>query len=140
MKAKRGRPVVAAQTLDEALRRAFAWHPPLRWTRPRNSLEQQAQAQRRGPKPKPSSRTQQAAQLAAYIVQSEGVALAVAARRAADGWTVNADTVRKAARKLMAGASVELRYGGPAWIPSPPIRAPLLAETRDADRADFLPK
>ena len=138
--ARRGRPVIAAQTLDEAVARVFAWHPPLRWTRPRNSLERQAQAQRRGPKPKPSARTGQAAQLAAYLVKTEGKELAAAARQAAKAWDVNADNVRKAARRLIVGASVDLPFKGPAWMPIPPIRALVLAEVRDACPEDCPPK
>lgn len=137
--AKRGRPTVAAQSVDEAIHRVLSWHPPLRWTRPRNEFERQAQARTGGRKVNPQSKTGQAARLAVYLVNTEGIDLSQAARRAAKAWPVNADNVRKYARKLIAGPTVVVQFNGAAWMPHAPKRVALLAESREATAADFQP-
>lgn len=94
-----GRPVEASKTLDEALARYYAGELP---KRPRNAIEREVMRQQRGRKTSPSSPTQIAAEYACYLAR-DGVSLREAARIAAEAYKVKPDSVRKPARKMLAG-------------------------------------
>lgn len=107
----RGRPPKAAQSLDEALRRHYAGESP---ARARNDIERQVMGKGRNGKrgggrhADPMSPTQTAAQLAAYLVASDGVSLRTAATRAAALYKVNADNVRKYAARVRRGPTIDM--------------------------------
>jgi hypothetical protein len=100
MTTKRGRPTLAAKSLDDALTAHYGGKSPLR---PRNTFEQQVMRQVKGRKQNPLSPTRQAAQYTAYLIQSELLPLAEASRRASSIYHVNPDNVRKYARALING-------------------------------------
>lgn len=133
-KKPRGRPVQAAQSLDEALARHYAGLSP---QRPRNEFEREAMCGRPGRKKDPASPTQVAAELATYLVQANGGPLAEAARMAADVYKVNADNVRKYARKIINGpqVTVQNRGGGMFAQLVPPRVLPLVADADEVDEA-----
>lgn len=129
MKAKRGRPALGARSLDAALDAAEKGQSP---TRPRNEFERQAMRKTKGRKPNPISRTRQAAQCAAYLIQAESISLAEAARQAGQAFQVHADNVRKYARAIVKGPQVTLRQRHAAWFGQlPPRVRPLLQSVTD---------
>ena len=101
----RGRPLKAAQTLDEAVQAVYAGTAP---ARPRNMHERWAGEKTRGRKPNSFSPTRIAAEWAEYLVNSDGMPLAQAARMAASAYGINADNVRKYARRLLVGPQVTI--------------------------------
>lgn len=118
-KRKVGRPTKAAQSLDEALRMVYTGQAPKRG---RNALERGVMSTGRngkrggGRQVNPQSKTQQAADLAAYLMKTDGVSFAEATRRAAETYSVNRDNVRKYTRRTLQGpvvpisATVNARY------------------------------
>lgn len=133
-KKPRGRPAQAAQSLDEALARHYAGLSP---KRPRNEFEGEAMRGRPGRKKDPASPTQVAAELAAHRVRANGVPLAQAARMAAEVYGVNADNVRKYARKIINGpqVTVQNRGGGMYAQLVPPRVLPLVADADEVNEA-----
>ncbi len=111
----RGRPPKAAQSLEEAWDRACKGDVP---PRPRNEFERAAFGKRPGRKPAPQSPTQQAVQLAVYLVRAYGVSIRSAAAHAAAEFLVNERNVRTR-------ASAALR--GPVSVISVPV-APMLGQ------------
>ena len=116
---KRGRPLIAAQSLDEALANVYNGKAP---KRARNAYEQQAQSKGRngkrggGRRPDPSARTNEAAQLAVYLKSYEQISLTAAARKAAQQWGANPDNVRKRAAEIYRGPQVRIRAEVPTWV------------------------
>lgn len=109
---KRGRPPAAAQSLDEALSRHFAGESP---KRPRNDFERQVMSKGRDGKrgggrlADPASPTRLAAELAAYIVSTEGIPIREATRRAAVPYGVKAESFRRLAAHLLKGPQSTVR-------------------------------
>lgn len=93
-----GRPLQAAQTLDEALLKAYAGTLP---KRPRNNIEREVMRKTRGRKKDPLSQTKAAVDYAIQMI-SDGVAVPEAYRKAAEDFGLKQDTVRKALRKALA--------------------------------------
>ena len=132
-----GRPTIAAQSPEEALQMQRCGTLP---KRPRSESERLVMARKRGAPTQPNSRTQQAALLAAYAVKEDGIALAAAARNAAEIYGIKAaDNVRKYARKILNGpqVTVKSRISGPFSQLAQARTAPLLSEVLDAN-ADSL--
>lgn len=100
MSTKRGRPTLAAQSLDAALVAQYDGKSP---SRPRNKFERQAMQQRKGRKQNLLSPTRQAAQFATYLIKSEALSFAEACRHASEVYHVNTDNVRRYARALIKG-------------------------------------
>lgn len=100
MSTKRGRPTLAAQSLDAAIVAHYDGKSP---SRPRNAFERQAMRQPKGRKQNPLSPTRQAAQFAIYLIKSELLTIAEASRRASEMHHVNTDNVRRYARALIKG-------------------------------------
>ncbi len=109
---KRGRPPRAAQSLDEALQRHYAGKSP---ARARNDFERAVMGLGRNGKRgggralNPNSPTRLAAQLAAYLVQSEGITVREATRRAATAYGVHPDSFRRMAADMLKGPQVQVR-------------------------------
>ena len=109
---KRGRPPLAAQSLDEALSRHYAGESP---NRPRNDFERQAMGRGRegkrggGRSADPSSFTRLAAELAVYLVSTEGIPMREAARRAAVPYGLKAESFRRLATHLLKGPQSTVR-------------------------------
>lgn len=143
-KKKRGRPTLAAQSLDEAVARHLAGLSP---KRPRNEFEREVMRGQPGRKKNLASPTQVAAELAAYFVQTNDLSLSQAARQAADVYGVNADNVRGYARDIIKGPQVTLHcrggLGGSAATPwvgmiaqlVPPQTVALVADADEVDEA-----
>jgi hypothetical protein len=110
---RRGRPQKAAQSRDEALDAVYAGTAP---NRPRNGHEREAQRRRPGRRPQPNCATRAAAALAAYNVKVHGQTLTRAARTAAADWKVNADNVRRYARRLLSGPTVTIKSKRPSSV------------------------
>jgi hypothetical protein len=100
MSTRRGRPTLAAKSLDDALLAHYDGKSP---SRPRNDFERQAMRKTKGRKQNPLSPTRQAAQYAAYLNKSDFLSLAEASRRASEIYNVNTDNVRRYARILING-------------------------------------
>ncbi len=139
MTGKRGRPTKAAQTIADAMRMLSEGNRP---DRPRNDIERMVFGQRRGRKPDPRSRTQQAAQFAVQLVRQDGVTQAEAARQAAHVYGVNAANVRKYAARNLNDPSVlvwDRAVAAVAWFgqrpPRPPRRIKLVQEIVDVEPA-----
>lgn len=130
----RGRPRLAAQSLDEAVARHLAGQSP---KRPRNEFEREVMRGQPGRKKNLASPTQVAAELAAYLVQTNDLSMSQAARQAADVYGVNADNVRKYVSKLIKGAQVTVRYRGKGMFAqlAPPQTVPLVADVDEVDDA-----
>jgi hypothetical protein len=124
MMAKRGRPTLAAQSLDEALKRHYRGDSP---KRPRNKFERQAMLQRRGRQPEPQSMTRQAAEYAAYLVKSETTTIAAASKRASLAYKVDAANIRRYAQAILEGPQVTLSQRKAQWYGYlPPRKVPIL--------------
>jgi len=141
--AKRGRPPLAAKSLDEALRAVKDNTAP---KRPRNDVERIAAGRRRGRPPSAGSSTHMAAQLASYHMQQEGLPQAEAVRRACAASTPAADpsNVRKYLKRMH--PTVLCRHNGGGLFPGFPSpqqeRRLLLASVEDvfaSDRAERRP-
>lgn len=108
----RGRPSIAAQSLDEALQRHYAGESP---PRPRNAFEREVKSKGKngkrggGREVNPLSPTQQAATLAAYLVRTEDIPLREAARRAAEAHSLKPDSFRKQIKRLLDGPRSTIR-------------------------------
>ena len=89
----------------------------------------------KGRKAEPHSRTQQAAQLAAYLVTSDSLSQREAARHGAHAFGVNADSVRKYLARLLKGPTVVLRPR-PMWFGQRPPRIAPLGEVSDVRFGD----
>lgn len=123
MTVKRGRPTLAAQTLDAALAAEYNGTSPVR---PRNEFERQAMRKTKGRKVDLMSPTQQAAQLAIHLIKTEGLLKQTAAQQAGATYGVNAANVRGYVRAILNGPQVELVDRKPAWFGSlPRITKPL---------------
>ena len=139
--AKRGRPTLAAQTQDEALHAVYTGTAP---KRPRNDHERAAGAKRRGRPPSPVSRTGIAAQLAEYLMVTEGLSEGAALERACHdsqppgAKPLDRSNVRKYLRRRMS-PTVLSRHSGRGLFPGfpkpEPHALPLLhsVETVSAD-------
>jgi hypothetical protein len=82
--------------------------------RPRNEIEQEVLRKPNGRKPQPNSKTQQAAQTALWLVNTEGKNATQASLQAALAFKVNPDNVRRYLRKLLKGPTVEIELKVPA--------------------------
>lgn len=125
-----GRPKKAAQSLDEALARYYAGQSP---KRPRNQYERDVMRRSRGRTTNPQSPTQIAAQYAAYLVASGGMTQREAARRAAEAYSLKADSIRKPARKLLEGPKVTIKGTVRTWAGQTltEVKLPLLVSIDD---------
>ena len=153
MRARRGRPPRAAQSLDEALAQHYAGKSP---ARARNDHEREAMSKGRngkrggGRRPDLQSPTRIAAELAVYLCASEGISMRAAASRAAAIYGVNADNVRRYAARVARGPVTDLcvhvdphlsqLVGGS----SVPVTRPLLLSVQDVSantyHAKFVPQ
>ena len=123
MTVKRGRPTLAAQSLDAALDAYLAGKSP---KRPRNDFERQVMLKKKGRKANMASPTQQAAQLAVYLIKSDGISRQAAAEQAGAAFGVHPATVRRYARATLAGPQVLLTQRKTAWWGRvPPSTQPL---------------
>jgi hypothetical protein len=142
-KRKRGRPTLAAQSLDAALAAVYEGTAP---RRPRNQFERDAALKRRpGRPPNPNAGTRVAAEAVRYRVE-QGEPLSAALRSQclellrARG-DINEDEV---ARKLvgtmanvrrylkkLAPKTVACPYRGAGWIAVPPAELPLVHSVED---------
>lgn len=100
-----GRPTIAAQTMDEALRMAYAGELP---KRPRNSVERKVMRKKQGRSPTPGAKTHAAVQLAKYLIDSDEKGEREACREAAGVYKLHPDTVRKALRKVIRPKTVDV--------------------------------
>jgi hypothetical protein len=133
MTAKRGRPVLAAQSLDDALEAHFNGKSP---KRPRNEFERQVMRKAKGRKADATSPTQQAAQLAVYLIQTEGVSKQAAAKQAGAIFGVHAATVRRYVRASLNGPQVLLTQKKTTWWgQAAPIIHPLVVPISLAQEA-----
>ena len=129
MTAKRGRPTLSTQSLDSALEAHYSGLSPVR---PRNKFEQTVMRKTPGRKQDPLSPTQQAAQLAVYLFNTEALSISKAAKHAAEQFKVNSDNVRRYAAKVLKGPQVRLAQKKSAWFGTlPPEVAPLLVSVKD---------
>jgi hypothetical protein len=129
MMAKRGRPTLAAQSLEEALERYYRGDSP---KRPRNLFERQAMLQSRGRKPEPQSMTRQAANYAAYLVKNETITITAASKRASLAYKVDAANIRRYAKAILEGPQVILSQRKAQWYGyAPPRKMPLLVSVRN---------
>lgn len=126
-----GRPTKASQSIDEALKRAYAGELP---RRPRNAIEREVMRKRPGRKKDPLSRTQAAVDYAKYMI-TEGMTVPDSYRKAADAFGLSPDTVRKALRKAQAGPLVELkpRTEGPFSQLLKPRIVPMVVDPSELD-------
>lgn len=108
-KKPRGRPTLAAQSLDEAIARHLAGQSP---KRPRNEFEREVMRRSGGRPANPAALTHVAAECAAYLVQALGLSPTRAAERASSMHGVDAANVRRYARKIIKGPQVVVRYRG----------------------------
>lgn len=142
-KKPRGRPTLAAQSLDEAVARHLAGLSP---KRPRNEFEREVMRGQPGRKKNLAAPTRVAAELAVNLVQTNDLSLSQAARQAADVYGVNPDNVRKYAREIIKGPQVTLHCrrgsGGTAapWVGMvaqlvPPQTVSLVADADEVDEA-----
>jgi len=135
MMAKRGRPTLAATSLDAAIRAVYIGTAP---KRPRNDLERQARGGAKlGRKPDPQALTRQAAEAARYMVQWEGISMRKAAARAAEALGVNAENVRQYARtKVGVMPMVVVPYVGESpWLRGTKAVVPILGDVIDESSA-----
>ena len=124
MTAKRGRPKLAAQSLDAALEAHYNGRSP---KRPRNEFERQVMEKTKGRKVDMSSPTQQAAQLAVYLINTDGLTRQAAAEKAGDAFGVHPATVRRYVRASLKGPQVQLTQKKAAWFGRlPPRTEPLM--------------
>jgi DNA invertase Pin-like site-specific DNA recombinase len=121
-----GRPLQAAQTIKEALDKAYAGTLP---KRPRNDIERKVMRKQRGRKKNPLSSTQAAVDYAVQMI-TDGVAVPEAYRQAALMFKLSPDTVRKALRKAQAGPQVVIkpRTTGPFSQLLKPEKLPLAVD------------
>jgi hypothetical protein len=124
MTVKRGRPSLAAQSLDAALEAHYNGKSP---KRPRNEFERQAMRKTKGRKVDMTSSTQKAALLAVYLINCEGLSKQKAAQQAGAEYGVHAANVRSYARKILEGPKVLLKQRKLTWLGIlPPVTTPLL--------------
>lgn len=129
MMAKRGRPTLAAQSLEEALERHHRGDSP---KRPRNLFERQAMLQSRGRKPEPQSITRQAAEYAAYLVKSETATITAASKCASLAYKVDATNIRRYAQAILEGPQVTLSQKKAEWYGYvAPRKVPLLFSVKN---------
>ena len=136
--AKRGRPTLAVQTLEEALRAVAAGTAP---KRPRNEYERLAGAKTRGRPRNSNSTTRQAAELAAWYMQREGLTRAEAVKLARTATGANAANIRKYLRQQNM-PMVQVAFKGRAWFGAAmaPVAVPMLVGVEDLElRAEFVP-
>lgn len=141
-----GRPRKAAQTEAEAIHMVLTGNAPRRG---RNEVERAAMSKGRngkrgGGRPiNPQSKTQQAAQLAVYLIEADGLPFAEASLRAAELHGVNHDNVRKYARKAITGptATIKAEVTGPfaQLVPGGVVaeKRPILAEVLTLELGDL---
>jgi hypothetical protein len=133
----RGRPPLAAQNLDEALDAVYNGRAP---ERPRNEFERVAGAKRRGRKPNGHTKTQAAAELAAYRVQNDGLTICEAVKQAAKTYGADPSNVRRYTKRRLTGPMVEVkaRVKGAAWAPLVIVNlVPVLAFMEEATDGNF---
>jgi hypothetical protein len=124
MTAKRGRPTLAAKDLDAAIYAHLTGKSP---KRPRNEFERQVMEKTKGRKVDMTSPTQQAAQLAVYLINTDGLTRQAAAEKAGDAFGVHPATVRRYVRASLKGPQVQLTQKKAAWFGRlPPITVPLV--------------
>ena len=124
MTAKRGRPTLAAKDLDAAIYAHLTGKSP---KRPRNEFERQVMEKTKGRKVDMSSPTQQAAQLAVYLINTDGLTRQAAAEKAGDAFSVHPATVRRYVRASLKGPQVQLTQKKAAWFGRlPPRTEPLM--------------
>lgn len=130
--AKVGRPRKAATSVAEALQMKQRGETP---ARPRSDAERVVFGKRRGRRPDPNSKTQQAALLASHF-HKDGLSLQDAVKQAAQMWGgVDLANVRRYAKKLISGPQVELPHHG-GWYGQLPARTvPLVVFVKDDDDA-----
>ena len=110
--ATRGRPKLAAQTLDEALAREYSGQSP---KRARNAFERQAMAKRRGRKVNPNSPSRVAAQYAAYLVGNKALSQRAACKLAAKEYGLSFESIRSLVRELVSGKTVRITRTRRTW-------------------------
>ena len=130
---KRGRPVLAAKSIDEALRAVELGTAP---KRARNEFERVAGGKTRGRRPAANSKTRIAAELAAYFVKAYGLPQADAIRQARNTMTPapDASNVRRYLKRM--NPTVESAYKGqfPGFAGlMPSQQVPLLYSVSDAE-------
>ncbi len=124
MTAKRGRPTLAAKDLDAAIYAHLTGKSP---KRPRNEFERQVMEKTKGRKVDMTSPTQQAAQLAVYLINTDGLTRQAAAEKAGAAFGVHPATVRRYVRASQKGPQVQLTQKKAAWFGRlPPITGPLV--------------
>ena len=109
-KRKPGRPALAAQTVEEALRAVATGTAP---TRPRNEIERLVSGKARGRKEDRRAPVWQAAALARYLIDNDSKTVAEAVRVAASAYEADRSNVRRYLKKL-GPLTVKVEYTGPA--------------------------
>ena len=131
MMAKRGRPTLAAQSVEEAVERHYRGDSPKRG---RNKFERQAMLQNKGRKPEPQSMTRQAAEYAAYLMKSETTTITAASNRASLGYKVDAANIRRYAQAILEGPQVTFYQKKATWYGYvAPWKEPLLYSVENGD-------
>ena len=130
MTAKRGRPILAAQSLDAALEAEYSGTSPLR---SRNEFERAAMRKTKGRKINLASPTQQAAGFAVHLINRDGLTKQAAAQQAADKFHVHSANVRNYVRAILKGPQVRLSQKKPSWFGSlPPITKSFLVSSAES--------
>ena len=124
MTAKRGRPTLAAKDLDAAIHAHLTGKSP---KRPRNAFERQVMEKTKGRKVDMTSPTQQATQLAVYLINTDGLSKQAASEQAGEAFGVHPATVRRYVRASLKGPQVQLTQKKAAWFGRlPPRTEPLV--------------